>query len=179
MIHLLLSALLILLTGQAHGLAHDQKQSACSIVEHAKRFPNREGLNYKTLLVSISIVESSICKNLIGDVSLVLSRRGSPSLGCFQFQLSTARWIISNDPRLSHHLKLGMWQLSQKLLNDISFQVELASRYLEWILIHYGREGLWRWNGSRAWEERLSRSLPLARSLVKACEKEKKEERDD
>jgi len=159
--------MVLLLEVESYSLEDAQIEHLYKIYNYSKEFVNKDGKNYKTLILAIANVESSLCKNLIGDV-YGEKTIDDISIGCFQFQLKTAMWYIQKDKRLrAKYGKWSKWKVAQHLLSDLKFQVELVSRYIEYITNRYGTEGIWRYNGSRVYQQKIRKAIKENKEILK------------
>lgn len=106
-----------------------------SIKEHAREFTN-----YPSTILAIAGVESSYCKNVLGD--------DGKSLGCMQIQVPTALFIAKKDSSLAWLSRIPRKTLETLLLRNDALSIEIACKLFEYHRVRHGYFGaVSRYNG--------------------------------
>lgn len=107
-----------------------------TIRDVARTVPDSTGLTYEDTLSAICLTESSAGRDSIGDLSHWVSVT-SASLGVFQIQIATVRYVSNNTDSLSWTQKLPDTEIANMLLSDVVFSAKIAANYL--VILHRQR----------------------------------------
>jgi len=98
----------------------------------------RKYTDHYTTLTAICLVESSLGRNIIGDMKSTVARA---SLGYLQMTVRTTRWIATKYDSLEWLLDKNDHFIANLLLKNPTVNIQLASLLFEYHLKHYGYFG--------------------------------------
>jgi len=171
--------LALLTTIQAHTLSKYQLHVLRMINKEALTHPNKHGEPFGKTLSLIAMQESSLGLQKVGDIHLKHKRGYSMSYGLFQFQIRTAREVISKTKEFRWMLHKSDAWLTNKLVRDDKFSVKLAVRYINRLSMRFKNWAylISAWNGMpkgvpTRYYRAVTRWKPLIYSIIKGMKDE-------